>query len=81
MKEISIDLQDRRMRLAELILSIDEEAVIQAMEKLISSLGLQRQAPALTQAELLARLDEAMRDAQRGATTDTTALLEEIDRW
>ena len=28
MKEVSLDLQDRRVRLAELLLSVDEEAMI-----------------------------------------------------
>ena len=76
-----MDLQDRRIRLAELMFSIDEDKYLVVFEKLMASLGLQRREPLLSREEVMARLDEAMEDAKAGRTTDAADLLKEIDGW
>lgn len=81
MKEVSLDLQYRRVRLAELLLSVDEEAMIAVFEKLVASLGMQRPKAVLSQSELLARLEEAMLDAKAGRTIGAEDLLKEMESW
>jgi len=81
MKDLSLDLQDRRVRLAELLLGVDEQAMINVLEKLVASLGIQRPKAVLSQAELLDRLDEAMLDSQEGRTISANDLLREMDSW
>lgn len=81
MKDLSLDLQDRRIRLAELLLSVDEEAMINVLEKLVATLGIQRPKAVLSQAELLGRLDEAMMDSKECRTISASDLLREMDAW
>ncbi len=80
-KDLSLDLQDRRVRLAELLLGVDEEAMINVLEKLVASLGIQRSKAVLSEAELLDRLDEAMLDSKEGRTISANDLLREMDSW
>lgn len=81
MKQLSMELRDRRVRLAELLLGVDEETLIHALEKLMASAGVQRSLSSLTQEELTSRLDEAMEDAREWRVTNADDLLKEVVDW
>jgi hypothetical protein len=77
----SLDFKNRRMRLAELLLQVDEEKLIAIIESLLSSVGIPRQQSALTVEELDCRIAHAHEDIQAGRTMSSEELLTEIKNW
>lgn len=81
MKKLSLDLQDRRVRLIELLLGVHEESLINALEKVMDVFREQEDGPKLTQAQLESRLAEAMEDVEKGRVMDGTDFLSEVQNW
>lgn len=75
------DLRNRVVRIADVLLMMNQESLIMKVEELLANSAQSHDPKELSQEQLLARLEASEADIRDGRTIGSEELLAEIEGW
>jgi len=82
-KEVTMDLQSRKIEFVQAFLKLQSEEVVTQLEKLLKkeTKKIQPDLKPMTVEELSRRIDQSEDDVRNGRLTESNDLLAEIENW